>query len=416
MPADCPEPARRMTFIFVFAAMFWALQVLSLHATSFLVVLLEILLLPSIEYQQFLAPFSHPVIFLFFGGFTMAVALQKYGLDKKLAGRLVGAFGQHPAGLILGFLVTTAFFSFWMSGTATSTMMLVLIHPLLSQTEPGDPFRKALVLAIPFGARIGGLCTPIGTPPNAITVGLLSEKGISLGFWEWMKMGAPLALVILLATMAVLYWMFPPRRREMSFSLAEEGPMDGRALAVFAIALATVLLWLSSSLHKIPEAVVALAMAALFFGSNLLDRHDLKRIDWDILILMWGGLALGEGMEQTGLTTWLVGSPWMPQDGFGLFAMLCVIAVALSTFMSNTAAANLLVPLAISLSPDQPMMLAIGVALCCSFDVPLPISSPPNALAFSTGAISVKDMLKAGAPITLVAVLLVLFALKWVLP
>ena len=420
LPASCPQAARRMAFIFVIAAFFWAFEIVPLHATSFFVILLEILLLTKrggtdLDYQVFLIPFSNPIIFLFLGGFTLAAALHKYQLDRELAERLLSIFGKNPFWVMLGFMMTTAFFAFWMSATATTAMMLILIAPLLSQTEADDPFRKALVLSIPFGARIGGLCTPIGTPPNAIAVGILQEQGIHLSFLSWMAMGVPLAFIILVVSSLVLYGLFRPHQEEMSFVFPKEEPVEAKGKIVFAIGLLTVGLWLTSGLHKIPEAVVSLLAVALFFGLNLLDRHDLKRIDWDILILMWGGLALGEGMELSGLTTWIVGSPLFAQSGIYLLAALCLLAMGISTFMSNTAAANLLIPLAVSIPGENPVFLAVAVALSCSFDVPLPISSPPNAMAFSTGVVSVKDMLKAGIPITLVAITLIIFGSRFIM-
>jgi sodium-dependent dicarboxylate transporter 2/3/5 len=414
LPAAYPEPAKRMAFIFTVAAFFWALEIIPLYATSLFVIVLEIFLFRS-DYHVFLSPFSNPVIFLFLGGFTLAAALHKHRLDVELARRLLSVFGKRSLLVVVGFMATTAFFACWMSGTAATAMMLVLIQPLLSQIKNDDPLRKALVLAIPFGARIGGLCTPVGTPPNAIVVGILEKHGFHLSFLSWVAMGVPLALVILLVSALTLFLMFKPHHPHISFTLVQEAPVDRKGKAVFVVGGLTIVMWLSTSLHHIPEAVVSLLAAAVFFGMNLLDKDDLKRIDWDILILMWGGLALGEGMERSGLTAWIVRSPVFTQSGLALLAALCVLAMVVSTFMSNTAAANLLIPLAMSLPGENTVLLGVAVALACSFDIPLPISSPPNALAFSTGAISVKDMLKAGIPIAITAIILIVAASHFVL-
>jgi solute carrier family 13 (sodium-dependent dicarboxylate transporter), member 2/3/5 len=413
-----------MAAIFVMAALLWGTELIPLHATSLFVILLEIILLSSprgflgsadVDYEVFLSPFSQPVIFLFLGGFVMAAALHKYDLDKEIAERLLNVFGKNSFRLLMGFMMTSALFAFWMSATATTAMMLILIRPFLSQIDVSDPFRKALVLAVPFGARIGGLCTPVGTPPNAIAVGILEEKGIHLAFLSWMAMGIPLAMIVLVVSALVLFVLFKPHRKNASFTVPAEGSVSPKGRIVFAIAVVTILLWLTSGLHDIPEAVVALGAVALFFGSNLLDRGDLKLIDWDILILMWGGLALGEGMAVTGLTAWIVSSPLFAGQGLALIAALCLFAMGLSTFMSNTAAANLLIPLAVNIPGENPVLLAVAVALACSFDVPLPISSPPNAMAFSTGVISVRDMLKAGIPITMVAITLIIFGSRFMM-
>jgi sodium-dependent dicarboxylate transporter 2/3/5 len=281
LPVGCPEPARRMAAIFLIAAFFWASEAIPPHATSFLVVLMEILFLTvrgsalgitGVDYRLFLNPLSQPVIFLFLGGVVMAAVLCKHGLDKELVERFLRIFGKNSFTLMMGFMMTTAFFSFWMSGTATAAMMLILIRPLLPQIDESDPFRKALVLSIPFGARIGGLCTPVGTPPNAIAVGILEEKGIHLGFLSWMTMGIPLALIMLVITGLVLYGLFKPHRREVSLNLPSDTPVSANGRLVLAIAIVTIFLWLTSGLHKVPEAVIAIGACASFFGWRLLDR------------------------------------------------------------------------------------------------------------------------------------------------
>lgn len=413
LPDHCPDAARRMAVIFVIAALFWSTSIVPSHATSFAIVLLEIVFLTKAEgvhASTFLNPFSQPIIFLFLGGFSLAGALHKYHLDKKMTERLLPLFGKNPFSLLLGLMLMTAFFACWMSATATTATMLTLIQPLLSQLDKEDPFRKTLVLSIPMSARVGGLCTPVGTPPNAIALGLLEEHGIHVGFVSWMAMGVPLAMILMTVTAFLLYRFFPPRQTINQLHLPPNEPVGRKGRFVLIVSGVTVVMWLSSGWHKIPEAVVALGAMAVLYGSRLLDRHDLKQLDWDIVVLMWGGLALGEGMELSGLTAWVVDSPLFHSQGFVLIALICVFAMGLSTFMSNTAAANLLVPVAISLPSNHPTILVIAVALACSFDIPFPISSPPNALAFGTHEVEVKDMLKAGTPVTLLAILLIIVA------
>jgi len=416
LPATFPPQARRMTFIFVLSALFWAFEIIPLHGTALLVVVLEILILgpwappgKSVSYEVFLAPLASPVIILFLGGFMLAAALRKFGVDQVLAHHLIAAFGRRPFRMMFGFMATTAFFALWMSGTATAAMMFAMIGPLLVQLDEDDLFRKALVLAIPFGARVGALGTPVGTPPNAIAVGVLQERGIEVSFSSWMMMGLPLALVILAVSAAVLYFMFPAKRATIDFKLPENRILTARGKLTIAIGLGMALLWLTSSLHGIPDALVALIGVTLFVGLGLLDRDDLKRIDWDILILMWGGLALGEGIQVSGLAERVVGLPLFTGGGPYTLAVFCLLAMFVSTFMSNTTSANLLIPLAASFPSASPLVLPIAVALACSFDIPLPISSPPNALAFATKAITVRDMLKAGTPIAIAAIALIIF-------
>lgn len=386
-PPDMGEAARRMAFIFVLAAVFWAFEIFPLFVTSILVVVLQVLLLgrsdgvlemPVDGYAVFLASFGDPVILLFLGGFVLALALQKYEIDKILALRLLNVFGRRPYFIMLGFMLVTGFFALWMSATATTAMMIALVMPFLKQIQEKDPFRTALILAIPFSASIGGIGTPIGTPPNAIAMGILAEHGIYLDFLAWVKMALPLAIILIFIASCILVWMFPPKTRELKLNVRFERTIDHKARLALGIAFITIVLWLSSGLHKIPAAVIALFSTSIFLVSGLITKEDFKRIDWDILILMWGGLALGDGMEISGLAQWLVGLPLFQQQGFMLVVVFCFLTAVLTTFMSNTATANLILPLVMLIPGESKVLLAITVALASSLATALPISTPPN--------------------------------------
>ncbi len=424
LPADCPDSARRMVFIFVIAALFWALELIPLFATAILVVLLEIFLLagpgkiPGVTakvYTDFFSPFSNPVIMLFLGGFVLAGAFRKYEIDRWLAVHLLRYFGNQPFFVLLGFMATTAILSMWISNTATTALMIAMIHPLLSKMKTNDAFRKALVLAIAFAAGIGGVATPIGTPPNAVAIGLLAERGIHVNFLSWMTMAFPLACLLILVACVLLYFIFPSAERRIVFPLDGKIDFSFKKLSVAAIAGCMILLWLSSGWHRIPESVTALLGVCLLSVSRLIDVEDLKRIDWDILVLMWGGLALGDGMEASGLAHWLIGLPIFARDGFELVVIFCVVAVLLSTFISNTATVNLLIPIALSIPGENPIMLATVIALASSFDIALPMATPPMAMAYGTRQITVKDMLKVGILFTVIANVLVLAGFEFVI-
>lgn len=414
LPSSCPEPARRTAAVFILAALFWALEIIPLFATSILVVLLLIFTLtgPGGEnphaYQIFLIPFSNPVIMLFLGGFALAKVMQKYRVDHAAVARLMGFFGDRPYPVLCGFILATGFLSLWMSNTASTALMLAIVGPVIARLDPDEPFRKALVLAIPFSANIGGIGTPVGSPPNAIALGILEEHGIEVHFLSWMRMAVPLALVLLAFTSAVLYFMFRPKHARLPVLFESREKLGPRGKGAVAIALATVLLWLTSAWHGIPESVVSLLAVGAFAGLGLLGREDVNSLHWDILILMWGGLALGKAMEMSGLGEWMVGLPFFAQEGFWLVATFCLLSVVVSIFVSNTPTANLLVPLAMSMPGGDRLLLAVVVALSASFDMLLPISTPPNALAFSTRAISVRDMLKPAALIVAAAIVLLL--------
>lgn len=424
LPADLAEPGRRMAFIFVLAALFWALEIVPLYTTSLMVVILEILMLGRPDgvmgmdksgYTMFLMPFSSPIIMLFFGGLTMAVALGKYGIDKLIARRLLRLFGRSPYWIMVGFMVVSAFLSMWMSNTATTAMMMAMVVPLLRQLDKDDPFRVGLVLAVPFAANIGGIATPVGTPPNAIVIGFLADQGVQLSFLSWMLMAFPLAVLLLIGTSFLIYAMYKPKSKSVELQLeAGHGP-ERRMIEVGLIALGTIGLWLSSGLHQIPSGVVALLAVGLLYTLNLLDKSDLKKIEWDVLVLMWGGLALGKGLSVTGLTEWIVALPLFDQQGIGLVVIFCILAVVFSTFMSNTATANLLIPIIMVIPGEDSLVLAIAVALSCSFAMALPISTPPNAIAFATDTLRVRDMIRTGALISAISTAVVLLGFKFVI-
>ena len=422
LPENCSEAARRTAVIFILAASFWATEVFPHWATSILVVLLLIFLLGMPDgvlgfdkngYKVFLAPFSSPVIILFFGGFMLARALCKYGLDVYITDQLLLRFGTHPLMVLMGIMVSTAFLSMWISNTASAAIMLGLVEPLLSQTDRDDPFRKALVLGVPFSANVGGVGTPIGTPPNIIALGNLSRADTTISFGEWMYMGIPLAIVLVTIAFVVLVMMFPRKDRSLRFNMPEFSTFPRKGLGVFVVFVAVVFLWLTGPFHGVAEAPIALLGVAALVVTGILNKDDLNKIPWDVLILMWGGLALSVGMKESDLTQWIVGLPMFQTSGMLLIAVFCVVAFTLSTFMSNTASAALLIPIAVSIPGENPVFLAITMALSCSVAMSFPISTPPNALAFAKGHITGRDMLKAGLPISLISLTIVLLGFKF---
>jgi sodium-dependent dicarboxylate transporter 2/3/5 len=282
--------------------------------------------------------------------------------------------------------------------------MLAMLAPVLARLDADDRFRKALVLAIPFAANIGGIGTPVGTPPNAITLGILADEGIKIHFLDWARMAMPLVVILLFIVSGVLYTMFRPKHKKIPALPIPDEKLDSRSKMVLGIGLLTILLWLTSGWHGIPEAIVSLFSVALFAAFGLLDRDDINSIHWDILILMWGGLALGKAMEMSRLGEWVIGLPIFSHEGFWLVTTFCLLTVFVSIFISNTPTANLIVPLAMSIPGADKTLLGVVVALSCSFDMLLPISTPSNALAFSTRVISVKDMLTSGLVIVVIAV------------
>ncbi|MCA9401147.1 MAG: DASS family sodium-coupled anion symporter [Candidatus Omnitrophica bacterium] len=423
-PEGMDEAAKRQIFIFVVAALYWAMEIIPLYATSLMVVLLEmfmlcrpdgVLAMSKTGYQVFLLPFGSPIIMLFFGGFILARAMHKYHIDKWIASNLLKVFGHKPYMILFGFMVATALLSMWMSNTATTAMMMAMVIPLLKQLDQKDPYRIGLVLAIPFAANIGGIGTPVGTPPNAIAIGILADQGIQVNFLSWMKMAVPLAMGMLILISALLYVMYPPVKRQLQFSIQASDIGQPKSIVAGVIALLTIILWLTSGVHHIPSAMVALMSAGVFAATGILDRDDFKLIDWDVLVLMWGGLAMGKGLELTGLTKWIVDLPLFDQQGFVLVAVFCILAIVLSTFMSNTATANLIIPIVMAIPGENPILMATTIALSCSFAMALPISTPPNAIAFASNMIKSRHMLLSGSIVSVISLLMVLLGYRFII-
>jgi len=425
LPESCPEAARRCAFVFVIAAGFWAFEIFPLYVTSLVVVLLliftlakpgGILGLDRLGYKMFLVPFASPVIMLFFGGFVLASAMRKYRVDSYLAHEILLQVGDRPYSVLIGMMLTTAFLSMWISNTATTAVMMGIIHPFHKGGDQKDPFRKALLLSIPFAANLGGMGTPIGSPPNAIAVGFLSDFGLSVNFIEWMIICVPLMLLLLLIASGVLYYLFPPSYDRLDIESIEKIILGPAGRSVVLIAFVMILLFLTSPIHGIPEPLTALLGAGLLFTTGLLDQQDFKQIHWDILVLMWGGLALGVGVEKTGLGEWIVDLPIFESRGFFLVAMLSALAFILSLFISNTASAALLLPIALSIPIENKMMLAITITLSCAIAMIFPISTPPNAIAYSTGLIKNREMVLAGSIIAIISLMVILLGYQIVIP
>lgn len=436
------ELAARTLSVFVIAAVFWATETLPLFATSFVVIGLEIIFLATegglanqltqllevmgietsthqtIKYTAFLSPFASDIIILFMGGFLLSAALTKHNIDRAIARRILRPFSRSPLMLLFGVIGISAFFSMWMSNTATAAMMLAIITPVLSKLPADVRFRRALVLAVAFGANIGGIGTPIGTPPNAIAYGALNAAGYHVTFLQWMLVCVPLELVLLIVTGLVLYLAFRPERGLVIEKLELVQKITARGWTTVAILLCTIALWLTSGWHGIRPGAVALLATAALTSMAVLDRHDVDTIDWNILILMWGGLSLSVAMKQSGLdgVVGQINLNELPGGGWVVAVVVTIVAVTLSTFMSNTATASILVPMALAaylVDKEQYVMLT---AVACSFAMAMPVSTPPNAMAYATGQVPMTSMLRAGTVITVISAVTMLMTYKFMLP
>ncbi len=410
----------RMLFILLLAAMLWLFEIIPAYAVGILVIALQILLLGNPQggvfavephdWETFVVVLGHPLIWLFFGGFVLGAAASRTGLDLSLARRLLRQAGGSPARLLLGIMAGALGLSMFMSNTATTAMMLAIIAPVVAGLSPGNPFAKALLLGVPFAANMGGMATLIGSPPNAIAAGALAGvPGQEVGFLTWMGYGLPPALVLFAICWTYLYFRYP--LRDQALTLPEFEPVEDedapprwqRRVAVGTIA-ATVGLWMTGEWTGLPSAAVSFLPITVFTATGILRDRDVRQLPWDILLLLAGGLALGNGVRDTGLADWLVAL--LPFEGLGelgVVVLICYTTVLLSNLMSNTAAANILVPVAVVLASGFEAPAVISLALCASCAMCLPISTPPNAIAFSTGKLEAGDFMSGGLLIGLLA-------------
>lgn len=413
---------RHALFVLVLAAGLWATEAIPAFAVGLVVMALAIVLLGDMGrgraeagWERFVAPWASPMVWLFLGGFVLGKAASRTGLDRSLAMRVLAAFGPSPSRTLFAMMGVAFVLSMFMSNTAATAMLLTVVTPIVASVPPGDPFRKALVLGVPVGANLGGMATLIGSPPNAIAAGALGED--ALDFARWLAVGAPPALALLGLSYLLLRRLYPPTVARIDVSVVNASidvagaPLDAlpawRRLVVFVTLALTVTLWFTSHWHGVPTPVVSFLPITLFAAVGVMRGADLRTLGWDVLLLLAGGLALGVVVSSTGLAEW--GVAQLPLDGGGRASLTLAAAYAtalLSNVMSNTAAANILVPVAIALVPDAKPLAGVAVALAASCAMALPISTPPNSIAYASGEVAAKDFLVIGLVIAIVGPLL----------
>lgn len=428
LPLPGMTPASRvMLGIFLLGALLWITEVIPPFATAIIVVVLQVYLLGKPEgllglgkqeidnsYLIFLNPIASPVMVLFFGGFIMALAASKHGLSRHIVEIFFRPFAKTPCLLLMGVIGVTALFSMFMSNTATTAMMAAIIYPFATELPSNVKFRKGLILAVPFAANIGGMGTIIGSPPNAVAVSVLGSLGYEINFLQWMLFGVPL-MVILLTFLCLLIWfLYPIGSHRIEMPEVPKPRITHSLAAVMGVFTITVLCWLTEPLHGVPSAVVALLPVMIFTLMGLIDAEDLKKIEWNVLFLIVGGLSMGVGMQRTGLSEILVNQ--IPHEALsisGLLLIFSVITIIISNFMSNTSTANIIIPIASAMTSFSPVFGAIIVALSASLAMSLPISTPPNSIAYGSGLIKTKDMLILGSLVSILGIIVIsVFLLK----
>lgn len=429
----------RVIGVFVMAALFWILQPFPIWSTSMLVIVLMIITMSDsalspfrvdgvtmISHKTIMATFANPIIMLFLGGFFLAAAATKYRLDLNLARVLLKPFGKNPKFVLLGLMLITAVFSMFMSNTATAAMMLAILAPVLKLFEPDDRGKAAFALAIPLGANIGGMGTPIGTPPNAIALGALNDAiargdlaANPVSFGQWMAFGVPYVIILMVVAWVLLMKIYPIKMKEMVLNIEGAGKFDTspKAIIVYITFVLCVLLWVTGKgVHGINDNAIAMIPMAVFALTGVITKKDLNEMSWDVLWLVAGGFALGVGLNATGLAAHLIKTiPFASWSPVALMVGCGIICLFMANFMSHTSTATLLVPIlcAVGIACQDNLVglggvtaLLVSVAFASSLGMSMPISTPPNALAHATGYTDTKGMAITGVVMGLLGLVL----------
>ncbi len=365
------------------------------------------------QQKGIMATTADPIIFLFLGGFFLAAASTKYRLDLNLARVLLKPFGTNPKYVMLGLMVITATFSMFMSNTATCAMMLAIVAPVLAMFDPKDKGRMAFAMSIPVAANVGGIGTPIGTPPNAIALKAIQDAGLDVSFAKWMMFGVPFVVVLILFSWLLLIKLMPIDRKELKLDMGGQFLKTPKAFIVYITFAVTVFLWVFGDAFGLDSNTIAIIPIATFAVTGVITAKDFNSMGWDVLWLVAGGFALGLALQDTNLAADLINAiPFASWPFLVLMGGACFICIFMSTFMSNTAMAALLMPIMAAvgggmlgagvISGSVCIGLLVSVALAASLAMALPISTPPNALAYATGTTDTKNMAIPGAIIGIV--------------
>lgn len=423
---------QRVIAIFVWAACMWIVEAVPAWTTSLLIMVIMLLTVSDsgisplvdsydkselMSYKSIMNCFANPTVMLFMGGFILALVASKSGVDISMARAMLKPFGSRPKIVLFGFMLVTAIFSMFVSNTATAAMMLTFLAPVLRQLPPTEKGTASLALAIPIGANIGGLATPIGTPPNGIALQYINgELELGVNFGQWMLIMTPLMIVILVIAWFLLRYLYPFTAQKINMHIMGGAKKGWRTNVIYGTLAVTILLWMLESVTGINSYVVALIPIGVFAITRIIKSSDLKDIDWACLWMVAGGFALGEGMSKTGLADNLVNA--IPFDTWPTLVVLVgggLICWLLSQFISNSAATALMVPIMVAVGKGMQNSLGeyggictllVGVAMSASFAMALPISTPPNAIAYSTGLIKTSQMFKVGVLVGVISLVL----------
>ena len=445
------EKADAVIAVAIWMVIWWMTETVHIAVTA----LLPLILFPLLKIMPIAdvgGNYGSPIIFLFFGGFVLALALEKVNLHRRIALTIVKLTGTTPEKVVLGFMLATAFMSMWISNTASTVVMLpiaisvikLLIDDKDGFTKGDQNFALSIMLGIAFAANAGGIATVIGTPPNSVLIGLLENQyNIEISFVTWLSFGLPFSLLMITAVyLVIVKWMFPCKDILFASSaslidnelqkLGKVSKEEKRVLTIFAI---TVFLWITRTIInsifptlKLSDTIISLIGAVSLFaiplsfkkGNFVLVWNDTSKLAWGILLLFGGGLALAKGMDASGLVAVITNA--IAEGNFPILltvSLLIVLMLFITELMSNVALVAVLAPVVagIAIGLDIPILnLLIPVTMASSCAFMLPMATPPNAIVFASGYVKVNQMVKAGFILNCIAVLLLIGYYKFVLP
>lgn len=432
-------------------AIWWITEAIPIAATS----LLPIILFPltgALDLETTTGSFGHRYIFLYIGGFMLAIAIERWNLHRRIALNVIKLIGTNIKSIILGFMVATAGLSMWISNTATSVMMLPIGMAIVAQLKDNPStkenetniFGKALMLAIAYSASIGGVATLIGTPPNLVLAGIVQELyGVEITFAKWIFFGLPISILLLficwyyLTNYAFSFTQktFPGGREEIDRQLEAIGPISYEEKMVLTVFVATAVAWISRSfvlsqlIPAIDDTIIAIIAAMALFiipaskdkNRKIINWKEAVKIPWGILLLFGGGLALAAGFKDSGLAEW-IGSQMTLLNGVSLIVLLLILVASinfLTEITSNLATTAMMLPILapMALAIDvHPYLLMIGATVAASCAFMLPVATPPNAVVFGSGYLKIPDMVKAGIWMNLISIVLLTLITFFFLP
>lgn len=425
---------QRVIAIFVFAILSWLTECIPAWATSLALTAIMCVTVSKnafgvfkgdnvgklLDSTEIMASFADPIIMLFLAGFIIAIAASKSGLDTLLARNLIRPFGKKSENVLLGFLLITGLFSMFISNTATAALMLTFLAPVFAALPANGKGRIALTLSIPVAANLGGLGTPIGTPPNLIALKYLNDPAglnMNIGFAQWALLMMPTVIILLIISWKVILHYYPFTQKTIELKIDGAVHRGWRMWVVMATFILTILLWvIPKEITGIDTNTVSMIPMGIFAITGVITAKDLQKIDWSVIWMVAGGFAIGLGMDSSGLADAAIESipfgSWSPMLIMLISGLICYL---LSNFISNTATAALLVPILAVVCRGMgnkldgiggTSIVLVGIAIAASCAMCLPISTPPNAIAYSTGLVKQNQMLKVGLSCGLISLLL----------